>query len=305
MKVAIAGGTGFVGQVLTKLLQNNGYEVVILTRKPSKIENGIHYVQWLSKGAKPEEELENITAIVNLAGVSLNEGRWTEKQKTAIYDSRMSATIEIVRIIEALTNKPKVLINASAIGIYPASTTATYTEKDTKYSEDFLGTVVQHWERHAERASQFGVRVAYGRFGVILGADSMALSLMTLPYRLYVGGTVGSGQQWLSWVHVEDAARAILFAIEIESIAGPFNITAPQALRMKEFGQTIGKVLGKPHWMPVPSIAMKMVLGEKSQLVLEGQHVFPTVLQENNFQFHFPTLELALKDLFESNENIL
>ena len=297
MKIVIAGGTGFVGKKLTNYLQAEGHEIVILTRDTSKHENGIDYVQWLQDGSRPETELGEVDAFVNLAGVSLNDGRWTKKQKKTIYTSRMDATLEIVRIMEGLQKKPKVLVNASAVGIYPTSTINTYTESYTDYATDFLGWTVHDWERHAKRAENLGVRVALARFGVILGSESGALPSMILPYKMYVGGTVGSGEQWLSWIHVDDAARALYFAIMNESINGPFNVTAPNPERMKKFGQTIAKVMNRPHWMPVPSLAMQLALGEQSILVLEGQHVRPQILEEQNFDFHFPQLREALEDL--------
>lgn len=297
MKIVIAGGTGFVGRSLTKLLLEMGHEIIILTRNKTSRENDIQYVQWLQHGAKPEQLLDDVDAFVNLAGISLNNGRWTKKQKKAIYTSRMEATLEIVRIIEHLTSKPKVLVNASAVGIYPTSTTTIYTEDSTDYATDFLGTTVYDWERHAKRAEKLGVRVALARFGVILGRTSGALPSMLLPYKLHIGGTIGSGEQWLSWVHVEDVARAIYFAITNNDIHGPFNVTAPHATRMKDFGITIASVMGKRHWMPVPSVAMRLVLGEQSTLVLEGQHVLPTVLEKHYFTFNFPYLNDALKDL--------
>ena len=297
MKIVIAGGTGFVGQKLTNLLVDEGHQVVILTRGVSKIKNGIEYVQWLQNGARPETVLGEVDAFVNLAGISLNDGRWTKKRKKAIYTSRMDATLEIVRIMEGLQKKPKVLVNASAVGIYPTSTINSYTERFTDYATDFLGTTVSDWERHAKRAEKLGVRVNYARFGVILGSDSGALPAMLLPYKMYVGGTVGSGEQWLSWIHVDDAARALLFAIKNEEIQGAFNVTAPNPARMKEFGETIAEVLKRPHWMPVPSFAMQFALGEQSMLVLEGQHVCPSVLEEQHFEFQFPHLKEALEDL--------
>ena len=159
--------------------------------------------------------------------------------------------------------------------------------------------VVQHWEQHAEKASEYGVRVVYGRFGVILGKESGALPLMVLPYQLYAGGTVGTGKQWVSWIHVEDVARGILFAIEHEELSGAVNFTAPYPLRMKEFGQTISKVLNKPHWIPAPSFALKLALGEQSILVLEGQYVEPAILLQHQFQFLYPTLEQALKNIYK------
>ena len=275
----------------------NGHEIAILTRGISKHENGIDYVQWLQDGARPETELGEVDAFVNLAGVSLNDGRWTKKQKKVIYTSRMDATLEIVRIMEALQKKPNVLVNASAVGIYPTSTINTYTESFTDYATDFLGWTVHDWERHAKRAENLGVRVALARFGVILGSESGALPSMLLPYKIYVGGTIGSGEQWLSWIHVEDAARALYFAITNEEISGAFNVTAPNPKRMKEFGQTISQVMSRPHWMPVPSFAMQLALGEQSMLVLEGQHVLPTILEEQNFEFQFLHLKEALEDL--------
>lgn len=299
MNIVIAGGTGFVGRKLTTLLIQQGHKVIILTRNPSSVQGNIQYVQWLTPNAAPEKHLQNIDAFVNLAGVSLNEGRWTPARKQAIYNSRVDATNEIVRMISKLETKPKVLFNASAVGIYPISTSNTYTEDSKEFANDFLGMVVQHWEQHAEKAHDFGVRVVFGRFGVILGKDSGALPLMVLPYKLFAGGTIGSGKQWLSWIHVEDVARAIAFSLTNEAITGPVNITAPNAMRMREFGQTIGKVLGRPHWMPVPGFAMKLALGEQSQLVLEGQHVLPHVLLQHDFQFNYPTLEQALKNIYQ------
>lgn len=297
MKIVIAGGTGFVGKKLTKLLLDEGHNVIILTRGISKNESGIDYVQWLQDGARPETELGEVDAFVNLAGVSLNDGRWTKKQKKTIYTSRMDATLEIVRIMEGLQKQPKVLVNASAVGIYPTSTINSYTESFTDYATDFLGTTVHDWERHAKRAEKLGVRVALARFGVILGSESGALPSMLLPYKMYVGGTVGSGEQWLSWVHVDDAARALYFAITNEAINGAFNVTAPNPERMRKFGHTIAKIMNRPHWMPVPSFAMQLALGEQSMLVLEGQHVLPTVLETQNFEFQFPHLKEALEDL--------
>lgn len=297
MKIVIAGGTGFVGKVLTRLLQENGHEIIILTRNKTVPEKDIQYVQWLQHGARPEQLLNTVDAFVNLAGISLNNGRWTKKQKKAIYTSRMDATLEIVRIMEQLSSKPKVLINASAVGIYPTSTITTYTEDSMDYATDFLGTTVQDWERQANRAEKLGVRVALARFGVILGREQGALPSMLLPYKMHVGGPIGSGKQWLSWVHVEDVARAIYFAITNENIKGPFNVVAPHAARMKDFGKTIAMIMGRSHWMPVPSMVMRLALGEQSMLVLEGQHVLPSVLEKQHFTFNYPHLKEALQDL--------
>ena len=297
MKVAISGGTGFVGKKLCELLLGNGHEVIILTRGEEKMEDGIRYIRWMD-GAKPEQSLEGIDAFINLAGVSLNDGRWTTERKQAIYNSRMETTDEVLRIFENLTKKPIVYINASAIGIYPISRSTIYTEQSTNYATDFLGSVVAAWEEKASRAEKLGIRTCFTRFGVILGKDAGALPLIALPYQLGVGGTVGSGEQWLSWIHVDDVANAILFTIENEKLSGPINFTSPNAKRMKQFGKMVGHALNRPHWLPVPSIALQLALGEKSILVLEGQYVVPEKLLQAGYPFKFVALEDAIIDLY-------
>ncbi|MGM0842961.1 MAG: TIGR01777 family oxidoreductase [Bacillota bacterium] len=300
MKIAITGGTGFVGQALTEELLEHHHEVMILTRNPDKYDNrsGVTYVKWLSDGAKPEEELEGIQAFINLAGESINSGRWTDERKKRIINSRINSTQEVMNIIKALKEKPACLINASAIGYYPSSKTNTYTEASTETAENFLGETVQIWEKEASKANQLDIRVAYARFGIILGEEEGALPRIALPYKMFVGGTVGSGDQWMSWVHIKDIARAVHFIVETESISGPVNVTAPSPVTMKEFGKTLGAVLGRPHWIPVPSLALKVAMGEMSALVLEGQKVLPSVLSENGFQFEYPELKSALIDIY-------
>ncbi|MCM3691403.1 TIGR01777 family oxidoreductase [Neobacillus niacini] len=297
MKIVIAGGSGFIGQTLTQLLLNNGHSVVILTRKEKKASEKVEFVRWLDEGVSPEKAIGSADAFVNLAGVSINDGRWSKSHQKQIYESRMTATDELLRIISLLPTKPSVLVNASAIGIYPASQNAIYTENSVETATDFLGRTVQDWENKALQVEKHSIRVVMMRFGVVLGKEEGALPLMAMPYRLFVGGKVGTGKQWVSWVHVTDVVRAILFAITSNQLSGPINVTAPSPLRMNEFGKMIGTVLHRPHWLPVPSFGMKMVLGQKSALVLEGQHVIPKVLQENGFDFKFPTLRSALEDL--------
>lgn len=296
MRVVIAGGSGFIGRKLTDRLIDEGHDVVILTRKEQPSTGKINYVKWLGKGTKPENDIGHADAFINLAGVSINAGRWTEKHQKQIYESRMEATDELIRIIAAIPEKPSVFINASAIGIYPASLESVYSEKSKEIAGDFLGRTVHDWESKAGSLKEFGIRTAFMRFGVVLGKEGGALPLMVLPYKLFAGGTVGSGKQWVSWVHVADVVKAILFAMEKE-ISGPINVTSPNPIRMKEFGKTIGAILRRPHWMPAPAFLMKLALGKKSALVLEGQHVVPEVLMKEGFQFEFPSLELALKDL--------
>lgn len=298
MKIAIAGGTGLVGSKLVELCKERGDDVFVLTRGDGGPCDGVTYVKWMTEDVTPASVLEGIDAFVNLAGVSLNGGRWTEDFKKQIYDSRMKATNEAFNILQSLTNRPSVYVNASAVGIYPNSETEIYTEKSNKVATDFLGITVKDWEQRAKMFGELGMRTAYTRFGVILDREKGALPNIVKPYQFYVGGTIGTGEQWLSWVHVEDVARAILFVIDNEQMEGPVNVMSPNVKRMKQFGKIVGDVLGKPHWLKVPRFALKAALGEQSQLVIEGQYVVPEKLLENGFEFKFASLDEALRDLY-------
>jgi uncharacterized protein len=302
MKIAITGGTGFVGQAVTRELLDHDHEVVILTRSPEKYKKrrGVTYVKWLTDDSHPQDELEGTEVFINLAGESINSGRWTDERKKRIINSRITSTQEVINIMKNLSHPPACLINASAIGFYPSSKENTYTEASTEKADDFLGETVQIWENEAAKAEKAGFRVVYTRFGIILGEEDGALPRMALPYKLFAGGTVLPGDQWMSWVHIEDVAKSIRFSAEHGEISGPLNVTAPAPLRMKEFGITLGSVLGRPHWIPVPPFALKIAMGEMSQLVLEGQKVLPSVLSENGFQFEYPELESALVNIYHS-----
>lgn len=302
MKIAIAGGTGFVGSALTNALLSKGHEIFILTRNPKKSSKNdkLHYVEWLHDNSAPETSLNGIEAIINLAGESINSGRWTEERKKRILNSRIESTREIIRIIKALNPKPTCLINASAIGIYGSSVDQTFTENSTGTGNDFLAETVKAWEHEALEAEKFKVRTVLTRFGIILGEEEGALPRMVLPYKLFGGGTVGSGKQWLSWVHIEDVINIILYCLDNIDIHGPVNVVSPHPATMKEFGKTIGRVLHRPHWLPVPGIALKLLLGEMSTLVLDGQKVLPEKLVENGYPFSHSHLEEALSDILQS-----
>lgn len=296
MHIAIAGGSGFVGQELQKQLLEANVQISILTRSPEKIQTNkqIRAVEWLTEDSKPEEELESVDAIINLAGESINSGRWTEQRKKRILHSRMKATKEINRIISVLQKKPEVLINASAVGYYGMSETATFTEDSQSNATDFLAQVVQHWEKEAEKVERYGVRPVFVRLGIVLGKGG-ALPLMALPYKLFAGGTVGSGRQWLSWIHVSDVARLMIYAIHNQDISGPLNATTNTPLQMREFGKAIGHVLKRPHWFPVPSFMMRLLLGEMSNMILSGQKVLPQKALEHGFTYNYPNVEAALE----------
>ena len=224
----------------------------------------------------------------------MNSGRWTDNRKKQITESRITATKEVLRIISSLSEKPDVLLNASAIGIYGTSETDTFTDDSTQYGNDFLAKTVVAWENEAKKATDLGVRTCFLRLGVVLGKDGGALTRMVLPYHFFIGGTIGSGKQWLSWIHIDDVVRGVNFLLHNKSVSGPINFTAPNPIQMKHFGQTIGTVMHRPHWLPVPGFALQFLLGEMSILVLEGQKVLPKKLKENGFSFTYETLELAL-----------
>lgn len=302
MKIAIAGGTGFVGKALTEELVQKGHEVLILTRNiPHSSEQKVRYVKWLGDCTRPEFELDGVDAIINLAGESLNSGRWTEDRKERIYNSRIQASREIIRMISNMKNKPATLINASAVGYYGNSRTKTFTEDSTEKARDFLGEVVWSWEEEARSGEEFGVRVVFARFGVILGKEEGALPKIVLPYKLFAGGTVGSGQQWISWIHIDDVVGLVRFALENKDISGPLNVVSPTPVTMKEFGKSVGKVLKKPHWLPVPSFALKLLLGEMSILVLEGQKVLPKKAEKHGYKFIYSYVDEALENILKSN----
>jgi uncharacterized protein len=296
MKIAITGGTGLVGKALSNELVRNGHEVFILTREIKEQSNpNVKFIQWLNPGDQPENQLEGIDAIVNLAGATIN-GRWTKEYKQKIIGSRIKATTEVKRIIMALNNKPPVLINASAVGYYGTSLAGEFNEQSGP-GNDFLSDTVQRWESAANEVKEFGTRVVLCRFGLILDKNGGALPKMILPYKLFGGGKVGTGDQWLSWIHIMDVIHGIIFAIESPNLEGPVNFVAPSPVTMDQFGKALSQVMGRPHWLPVPSFALKIALGEMSMLVLEGQKAIPKKLLNSGFSFQYPELEKALREI--------
>ncbi|WP_078551884.1 TIGR01777 family oxidoreductase [Bacillus alkalicellulosilyticus] len=296
MRVAIAGGTGLIGRALTNVLVEKGHEVFILTRKKKENEKHVQYVQWMTPESTPEKELTNIDALVNLAGESIGAKRWTKERKQQILNSRIDATRETIALLKKLSPTPPVLINSSAIGYYGDSETETFTEESKPANSNYLQEVCRVWEEEAKKAEDIGVRTVIVRTGLVLDSQEGALPSILLPYRLFAGGTVGSGRQWVSWIHIDDAARLLLFAIE-KDINGVINLTAPHPVTMKKFGKTVGKVLQRPHWFPVPSFAFQLLLGEMSTLLLDGKKVLPKQALEAGFSFKYQDLYSALQDL--------
>ncbi|WP_221568554.1 TIGR01777 family oxidoreductase [Alkalihalobacillus sp. TS-13] len=299
MKIAISGGSGFVGQALTDHFTEKGKDVYILTRdpdgKPEK--ERVTYIKWLNDDHQLDE-LPELDAIVNLAGESIN-GRWTEEKKEKILSSRIDSTRAIMDLIERQGTKPEVLINASAVGYYGTSQTEKFDEWKEEAGDDFLAEVTNQWENEALKAKDYGVRVVYTRFGLILDRAEGALPRMALPYKLYGGGPIGSGDQWYSWIHIRDVAGLIDFAIQNRSIDGPLNATSPHPVQMNDFGRLLGRSLNRPHWLPLPGFVLRTALGEMSTLILDGQKVYPQKALDHNFRFTYPTLSSALTAIYE------
>ncbi|MCL6570413.1 MAG: TIGR01777 family oxidoreductase [Bacillus sp. (in: Bacteria)] len=301
MKIAIAGGNGFVGRALAGELVKNNHDVVILTRKlVAPTGSGqLRFTLWLTDKANPISDLQDTDIFINLAGESINSGRWTEQRKEKIVNSRINAVKEITDIMNKLDRKPRLLINASAIGIYGTSLEKVFTEGDDNgLGEDFLAKIVRKWEKEADKASQLGIRTILCRFGIILDKQQGALPKMAIPYKSFIGGPLGTGRQWMSWIHIADVVNGICFLIENKDIQGPVNFTAPQPVTMNEFGKTLGQVIHRPHWLPVPRLALALLLGEMSTLVVDGQKVLPNKLLNNGYQFKYPDLNNALKNIF-------
>ncbi|MCP8970987.1 TIGR01777 family oxidoreductase [Ectobacillus ponti] len=297
MEIAISGGTGFIGKALSAHLAAQGHTVYILTRHSgiTSANRNIQYLKWSAQD--PALPIRSLDAFINLAGEPINSGRWTESKKAQILNSRVDTVKGILRQLQALPRKPKVFINASAIGYYGPSPDKTFTEDDRRPGHDFLAQTVVRWEEEAGKAEEMGIRTVLTRFGIVLGQKGGALPRIVLPYKLFIGGTVGSGRQWMSWVHLDDVVGMLAFALENEAVRGPLNITAPAPVTMKEFGQTIAKVIRRPHWIPVPAFALKLLLGEMSTLVLDGQRVLPERAVQHGYVHKYPDLQQALHNI--------
>lgn len=295
MKVVIFGGSGFIGSHLISYLTTEGHNVVLVSRSTRQMDNPlVHCVTWneLNDGA---EQLEKTVAFVNLAGETINQ-RWTAKAKQKILQSRLTTTVNVAEKVRTLKHKPAVVINGSAVGIYGMSETATFDETSSQRGDDFLARVVRKWEKAADEIASH-TRLVKLRTGVVLGKKGGAFPLMALPYKLYVGGRVGSGKQWLSWIHMTDMVRLIEFCIHNKNMHGPINATAPHPVTNDAFGRALARQINRPHYFPVPAFAFKLLLGEMSQLLLCGQRVYPSIAQEHGFQFTYPTLDKAMADI--------
>ena len=300
MKVLVTGGTGLIGRALASALDSRGDEILILSRNPDKAQGlpkGARVHRWDGKTAQGWGHLvEGVDAVVNLAGANIASGRWTARRKREIVESRLNAGKAALQAIKAAEHRPEVLVQASAVGYYGPHGDEVVTEESPP-GNDFLARLAVEWEKSTARVEEMGVRHAVIRTGIVLSTEGGALPRMMLPFRFFAGGVLGSGRQWMSWIHIADEVSAILFLLDNRELHGPFNLTAPNPVTNAEFTKTLAQTLGKPAFMKVPSFALKAIFGEMATVLLDGQRAVPKRLQDAGFKFQFPELAPALKDL--------
>jgi uncharacterized protein (TIGR01777 family) len=301
MKLIVTGGTGFIGRSLCQALAATGHELVVLTRNPrSSTSPRLRYVGWQPGSAGAwVRGVDGADGIAHLAGESLVARRWTAEQKARILTSRVGTTNALVEAISKAQHKPAVLVSASAIGYYGPHGDEILSEEAPPGS-DFLATLCQQWERAAQAAQGFGVRVVRLRIGLVLARDGGALAKMLPPFRWGLGGPLGSGRQWVSWIHRDDLINLFRWALEDSRVAGILNATAPNPVTMREFAKTLGRVLHRPAMAPVPAFVLRLMFGEMAQMLLTGQRVVPDAATRLGYQFTYPRLVEALSACMEA-----
>lgn len=296
MKILVSGSHGLVGKALVRSLTGDGHEVIRLVRGEHAV--GAPEVGWQpQQGRIDVEHLEGIHAVVHLAGENIASGRWSAEKKKAIRESRVKGTALLSDALTQLSRPPSVFLSASAIGYYGDRGDESLTEKSAP-GKDFLSSVCVEWEEATRPAVEKGIRTVCARFGIILDPNEGALGKMLPPFRMGVGGRVGDGKQWMSWIALDDVVNGLKFLIEDESIKGPVNFVAPEPVRNAEFTKTLGRVLKRPTFFPVPAFGARLAFGEMADaLLLSSQRVEPSVLEDKGFMFTWPTLEPALRHL--------
>jgi len=302
--IIIVGVSGFIGRVISHFLVEKGYRVKGFTRSRTNAEQlkqtGVEPVLWdghILNGW--EEHLENVHAIINLSGENIGAGRWTAERKKQILSSRTKPGQLLTNAVDKTKNKPRIFIQASAVGFYGTHEDYEF-EECSKKGEGFLSDVVQQCEESTSYIETMGTRRIICRFGVVLGKNGGALDKMIYPFKLFVGGKLGNGKQWFSWIHIDDLIHGIAFLLEREESRGIYNFTSPNPVTNRQFAEIAGKVLKKPSIFSTPSFILKWILGEMAeQLLLNGQKVLPARLLNEGFSFRYPSLEMAFREILD------
>ena len=298
MKILVSGSHGLVGKALIQSLTTDGHEVLRLVRRARAV--GAAEIEWHpNQGQLDGQHLEGLDVVVHLAGESIASGRWTESKKRAIRESRVKGTSLLSGVLAQLSRPPSVFLSASAIGYYGDRGDELLTEQSAP-GEDFLSSVCVEWENATKPAKEKGIRTIHARFGVILDAGGGALGQMLTPFRMGIGGRVGTGKQWMSWIALGDVVNGLKFLIADKPAHGAVNFVAPNPVTNAEFTKTLGRVLSRPTLFPVPAFGARLAFGELADaLLLSSQKVEPSVLEDKGFLFSWPTLEPALRHLLE------
>ncbi|MGH9254644.1 MAG: TIGR01777 family oxidoreductase [Vicinamibacterales bacterium] len=293
MRVVVAGGTGFLGSALADQLRRDGSTVTVLTRRPDRS----HQIRWDPSGSTMEwaHALDGADAVINLTGAPINR-RWTAAHKREMWNSRVLATRTLVTALKSARRIPPVFISGSAVGIYGPHGDEPVTE-DTPAGSAFLASLGAAWEKEALAAGP-QTRVVLVRTGIVLDRNAGALPLMALPFRFFAGGPLGSGRQYISWIHKDDWTAMVRWALANAAVSGPLNVTAPNPVTNLEFVRTLGRVLGRPALVPAPAFALRLALGEMADAVLSGQRVLPGKAQALGFDFRYPALKAALQAIY-------
>jgi uncharacterized protein len=299
MHIVMTGGTGFIGRSLCASLCQEGHRVTLITRRREDAQrlfgSTVTVVEWNGQEAGAWEHcLEDADAVINLAGAPIADGRWTEARKRLLTESRILTTRLLVAGMSRRSSKPRTLVSASGIGYYGASDDRMLDESAAR-GRGFLADLCLAWEEEAIRAEEFGVRVVLLRTGMVLEQDGGALPKMLLPFRLFTGGPIMPGTQWVSWIHRRDHIGLTRWALTTPSATGPVNAVAPESVTMSRFCEGLGRVLHRPSWLPVPGFTLSLALGELGTLMTTGQRVSPAKALSGGYVFHYPMLETALR----------
>ena len=299
MKVLITGASGLIGTALQRWFKEKGYEMLLASRSEAKDDQ---HIQWSADTGFADEDiprLEGLDSVIHLAGENISGLRWTEEKKKAIRDSRVFGTRSMIETFDKLKKKPKVFIAGSAMGFYGDRGSDEMTESSAA-GKTFLSEVCKEWEAESRRAEDLGIRTVLLRTGIVLSKDGGALATMMTPFKLGIGGVIGSGEQWMSWISLDDVVGVINYALENENVRGAVNNTAPNPVTNEEFTKTLGGVLYRPTFIPLPEFAVHMVFGEMGDaLLLDSTRVIPKRLLDAGYKFKYPDLKAALAHAIE------